>query len=342
MEDLLESDRAPDPLSRLLAAWSRVNAEPGLCRNPDLSQWLRRAADGGVGAPAPFRTPGGGAALAPPLLLAHNPDHRRTKRPTSTAAPGAEAAPLPVRRDFNPQGFHFGKAALAEVVCLVRLPEAGAGAGADAGAKGGDAVTWLSPLGLAAAEVEAEAAAKAAAVPAAAAAAVPAAAAPACGDGLLSALPPAAGAEHALVITATPLVRGHTLFVPRAAAGLPQVATAPLLALGLRLARLFGGAEGAGAGFSCGFNSLAAFSSVNHFHLHALLPGEIWPGATALPVEAAPLGRALWRREAAAGHGGAAALALRCDVLEWHVRGLAFEIEHSAGAGIGAASNGDE
>ncbi|XP_074863394.1 GDP-D-glucose phosphorylase 1-like isoform X2 [Carettochelys insculpta] len=66
-----------------------------------------------------------------------------------------------------------------------------------------------------------------------------------------------------VVINVSPLEFGHVLFIPEPALCLPQVLTQPLLQLGLESVLL-----SAHPGFRVGFNSLGAFASVNHLHLH--------------------------------------------------------------------------
>ena len=75
---------------------------------------------------------------------------------------------------------------------------------------------------------------------------------------------------HRLVVNSSPLYRGHCLFIPEAERQHPQVLTAAGLLLGCRLATL----AGAQPDLSVGFNSLGAWASVNHFHLHVCLAGQ--------------------------------------------------------------------
>ncbi|KAM8804352.1 GDP-D-glucose phosphorylase 1 [Eudromia elegans] len=84
--------------------------------------------------------------------------------------------------------------------------------------------------------------------------------------------------DHVLVvINVSPLERGHVLLLPEPALRLPQLLTAELLRAGLDAVLL-----SAHPGFRVGFNSLGAFASVNHLHLHGFYM------RCALPVEAAP------------------------------------------------------
>uniref|UniRef100_K7FA10 GDP-D-glucose phosphorylase 1 n=1 Tax=Pelodiscus sinensis TaxID=13735 RepID=K7FA10_PELSI len=66
-----------------------------------------------------------------------------------------------------------------------------------------------------------------------------------------------------VVINVSPLEFGHVLFVPDPALCLPQILTQELLQFGLESVLL-----SAHPGFRVGFNSLGAFASVNHLHLH--------------------------------------------------------------------------
>ncbi|XP_067411511.1 GDP-D-glucose phosphorylase 1 isoform X2 [Emydura macquarii macquarii] len=66
-----------------------------------------------------------------------------------------------------------------------------------------------------------------------------------------------------VVINVSPLEFGHVLFIPDPALCLPQILTQELLQFGLESALL-----SAHPGFRVGFNSLGAFASVNHLHLH--------------------------------------------------------------------------
>uniref|UniRef100_A0A8C5RPQ8 GDP-D-glucose phosphorylase 1 n=1 Tax=Laticauda laticaudata TaxID=8630 RepID=A0A8C5RPQ8_LATLA len=86
-----------------------------------------------------------------------------------------------------------------------------------------------------------------------------------------------------VAINVSPLERGHVLLVPEPALALPQVLTAEALLAGLEAVLL-----SAHPGFRLGFNSLGAFASVNHLHLHAFyLDWELWvesaPGEPLLP-----------------------------------------------------------
>ncbi|XP_013806499.2 GDP-D-glucose phosphorylase 1 [Apteryx mantelli] len=93
--------------------------------------------------------------------------------------------------------------------------------------------------------------------------------------------PPAAGRPQLdyvlVVINVSPLELGHMLLLPEPTLRLPQVLTPELLRFGLDAVLL-----SAHPGFRVGFNSLGAFASVNHLHLHGFYLN--WP----LLVESAP------------------------------------------------------
>ncbi|XP_072838018.2 GDP-D-glucose phosphorylase 1 [Pogona vitticeps] len=74
---------------------------------------------------------------------------------------------------------------------------------------------------------------------------------------------PAGPACISVVINVSPLEFGHVLLVPSPALSLPQVLTPEALRFGLDAVLL-----SAHPGFRIGFNSLGAFASVNHLHLH--------------------------------------------------------------------------
>ncbi|KAG8145281.1 hypothetical protein E2320_013629 [Naja naja] len=92
------------------------------------------------------------------------------------------------------------------------------------------------------------------------------------------------GSARTLVaINVSPLERGHVLLIPDPALALPQILIAEALLAGLEAVLL-----SAHPGFRLGFNSLGAFASVNHLHLHGFyLDWELWvesaPGEPLLP-----------------------------------------------------------
>lgn len=66
-----------------------------------------------------------------------------------------------------------------------------------------------------------------------------------------------------VVINVSPLEFGHVLLIPDPALSLPQILTPEVLCFGLEAVLL-----STHPGFRVGFNSLGAFASVNHLHLH--------------------------------------------------------------------------
>lgn len=66
-----------------------------------------------------------------------------------------------------------------------------------------------------------------------------------------------------VVINVSPLEFGHCLFIPEPTHCMPQVLTASVIQTGIESVFL-----SADSGFRVGFNSLGAFASVNHLHLH--------------------------------------------------------------------------
>uniref|UniRef100_A0AAY4B527 GDP-D-glucose phosphorylase 1 n=1 Tax=Denticeps clupeoides TaxID=299321 RepID=A0AAY4B527_9TELE len=67
-----------------------------------------------------------------------------------------------------------------------------------------------------------------------------------------------------LIINVSPLGFGHCLIVPEPARCLPQILTPAAIRVGVECVFL-----SADPGFRVGFNSMGAFASVNHLHLHA-------------------------------------------------------------------------
>ncbi|XP_061078369.1 GDP-D-glucose phosphorylase 1 [Conger conger] len=66
-----------------------------------------------------------------------------------------------------------------------------------------------------------------------------------------------------VVINVSPLEFGHCLFIPEPTQCMPQILTASVIQTGIESVFL-----SADPGFRVGFNSLGAFASVNHLHLH--------------------------------------------------------------------------
>ena len=95
-------------------------------------------------------------------------------------------------------------------------------------------------------------------------------------------------AQHQLVINASPLAVGHGLFVPDIKGCNPQVITKTLLGHGVSLLQLIDASDA-----KLGFNSLGAYASVNHFHLHLLFTKPDF-NQDYFPIEQAKVTKMLW------------------------------------------------
>jgi len=108
-----------------------------------------------------------------------------------------------------------------------------------------------------------------------------------------------------VLINVSPLMEGHCIVVPRIKECLPQVLTKEALLLGLRWAQLSKRSD-----FRVLFNSLGAYASVNHLHLHGGYFGAIFPTGS-LPLSKD--------------------LNTEAPFLDWFVRGMTcFEDVHEA------------
>lgn len=76
---------------------------------------------------------------------------------------------------------------------------------------------------------------------------------------------------HPILVNVSPLMHGHGLIIPWPDRKLNQRLLPDAVRAALDLTLLSGDGECDG-GFRVGFNSLGAFSSVNHLHLHVLYP----------------------------------------------------------------------
>ena len=95
--------------------------------------------------------------------------------------------------------------------------------------------------------------------------------------------------SHSVLVNVSPLMFGHGLLIPFAEQCLPQQLTSEAIDLAIRLLRrdidhirnqLHDSSRShtthpSSDTFCIGFNSLGAFSSVNHLHLHILYPSEL-------------------------------------------------------------------
>lgn len=138
---------------------------------------------------------------------------------------------------------------------------------------------------------------------------------------------------HPVLINVSPLCRPHGLLVPHAAFRQPQVLTLDALELALHLLAMPGA-----DGLRVAFNSLGAWASVNHLHLHIVAaafrgavkgssPEEIVE-QTAFPVEASP-------ETVVAGGGSSVAVA---ELLEWPAGGWSFRHAARSDGGDGGAA----
>lgn len=90
------------------------------------------------------------------------------------------------------------------------------------------------------------------------------------------------GRKHPLYINVSPLFDDHSLLVPFPLEKRPQVMTVEMLREVLIVAAAFPPS----AGWRFGFNSLGAWASVNHFHVHCGRAAAVFPGCQ-LPIERA-------------------------------------------------------
>jgi hypothetical protein len=332
-----------------LESWRAVNATPGVCRS-DVSAWVRvpfpfessplvaqfhpahlankRAASIAPPPPTPAQTPApapspataptspsvegtttnapaGAGAGSGALTLAPSGSSASSSSSSSSSTGEAPVQQRIVSRPFNPAGFHFGKAKDAEVVVRVSL------------AAGSARITWRAGETA----LESESGTGAGATPGASASASASSPAP-----TSSANAPVPGAvavpdgEHALLINVSPLLPGHSLFVPFLHEGRPQVASTDAVALTLELVALLADTR---PDFCAGFNSLGAFASVNHLHVHTFFASEVFP-AGKFPCEHAPRSEILVRA-GPRGHVGPGSVSVR--ELEWYLPGFVFAIE---------------
>jgi hypothetical protein len=264
-------------------------------------------------------------ATAPPRS---SPEHLKNKRPSGLSPKPAD---LRVVRPFDPALFNFTKAKPEEVVARVALDPADPDALPTlvwSAADGDDATTTAQGAQVA---VPAQSTTTAAA-------------------------PPSHDPSHVHPIFAniSPIMGGHGLLVPQVAAGHPQVLTPAHLTLALRVMALAGRPD-----FHLGFNSLAAWASVNHLHFHATYIGDVFPrtrrfaveraaadtlAAVALPGLPRPAGAAAIDGGSSAGgddEDGDGAVSLSVAALTgWPLGGLRFALRRTADVAA-AASNGD-
>jgi len=85
---------------------------------------------------------------------------------------------------------------------------------------------------------------------------------------------------HKILVNVSPLMYGHGLLVPWCEQCRPQQLTCEPIELAVKILRKCIG----NSSFCIGFNSLGAFSSVNHLHLHVLYPSELDHEARGRPL----------------------------------------------------------
>jgi len=84
---------------------------------------------------------------------------------------------------------------------------------------------------------------------------------------------------HKILVNVSPLMYGHGSLVPWCEQCRPQQLTCEPIELAVKLLR-----KCIGTSFCIGFNSLGAFSSINHLHLHVLYPSELDHEARGIPL----------------------------------------------------------
>ncbi|CAB9523086.1 GDP-D-glucose phosphorylase 1 [Seminavis robusta] len=77
--------------------------------------------------------------------------------------------------------------------------------------------------------------------------------------------------HHPILVNVSPLMYGHGLLIPWGDEGLPQQLIPKAVTLAIQVLQV----SASNCEFCIGFNSLGAFSSVNHLHLHVLFPSEL-------------------------------------------------------------------
>ncbi len=321
-----------DELELALLAKFHAAVAAGLTRTKDVTK-TRWAVLGPPGRADEHTPPGSPEWVRASLTAQFNEEHIAAKRKSHMHA---AAAPPSVVTPFDPARFHFGKVDPAEVLFAVRLTEEGC-------ARLALEVPRLAATALLQGEPAALCGGEAARTGGPAADS-------SCSAACATEAGPDAGADeravwHPVLVNASPICVPHALLVPWPGLLLPQVMTLPALRLALATAAMPGAAS-----LRLAFNSLGAWSSVNHLHWHvipasfsgrtkgaaAACAAEGVAGPTvlrqaALPVEASPRGE-----EAAAVRGGLRVSAGRLD--QWPAGGVYFEATDGAAAGPRAAA----
>lgn len=184
------------------------------------------------------------------LHAQYSPDHASKKRPTTLSTKAEE---IRVSRPFDASTFHFGKANPIEIVAWLHLPEsptAPTSRDAPAVAFASESGPSLSSDGDSS-----------------------------IGDGARS------RDWHPLFVNPSPMFTGHCVLVPAHNDRLPQVLSASSLFGSLRLASCSSRAD-----FRLLYNSLGAWASVNHLHLHPVYTDASFE-APGFPIERSPVRR---------------------------------------------------
>jgi hypothetical protein len=146
--------------------------------------------------------------------------------------------------------------------------------------------------------------------------------------------------SHPVLANVSPIMIGHCVVPLWATAGAPQVLTSAALSAAIEAAM--------SARARVGFNSLGAFASVNHLHVHIMYVSEL--PRQRFPIEAAPLAHCIRRagptatEPAGIVRGGDA---VEIGLLDWPVPTFSFEsadpvVAAGAAAALVALLNADE
>jgi len=143
--------------------------------------------------------------------------------------------------------------------------------------------------------------------------------------------------DHSILVNVSPLMFGHGLLIPWCSKCLPQSLTADAISLAFHTLQ-----HSKSNRVRIGFNSLGAFSSVNHLHLHILYPDQLnratngyKPGALfakqhGFPIEHAPIQRTLKTTIIAGSKTDSSSFAYQVDILEWKAPCFSFSSHPSS------------
>ena len=141
---------------------------------------------------------------------------------------------------------------------------------------------------------------------------------------------------HPFFANISPIMGGHGLFVPQLTSCLPQVMTTAHLTLALRVMALAQRRD-----FHLGFNSLAAWASVNHLHFHATFIADAFPTDGRFPVENAAVTRlaAVELPPVVEGGGGGIVTLEVSELSGWPLGGYKFALRPDGAAGSDSVSS---